>query len=69
MMVKNKLQLLLLLHALRGEIQGLNDGQPDQSSPNAITISFSIAITLLFFIFFGGGSGGHVLWSLVYEKH
>lgn len=46
MMVKHKLQLVLLLYALnkkrREKFQGLNDGPPDQNSPNAITISFSI---------------------------
>lgn len=70
MMVKHKLQLVLLLYALnkkrREKFQGLNDGPPDQNSPNAITISFSIiTIWLVWFcslgfvflvFFFGGGS-------------
>lgn len=66
MMVKHKLQLVLLLYALnkkrREKFQGLNDGPPDQNSPNAITISFSIiTIWLVWFCslcfgFFWGGS-------------
>lgn len=63
MMVKHKLQLVLLLYALnkkrREKFQGLNDGPPDQNSHNAITISFSIITiwlvwfcSLVFFVLF-----------------